>query len=247
MQIPRKIHMIWIGEENLPLPGCIDSWKNNHPQWQFKLWTDADLEPAAWINQSAIEAFIKAKAWAAIADVMRYEILYREGGVYADADSRSLRPLDPWLLENEMFACWVNTMERGRKLVNNAFLGSVPGNPFLRYVIDEIARKHDLFARWSWSRLRYVRMGAWRSVGPWHLTRCMYDYRGTGYHNLTVLPSHMFSPVHFRGDTYTGNGTVYAEHGWGSTRGLYKKRDLQSAGQVEQDLHVPLEASLEAA
>jgi hypothetical protein len=153
---------------------------------------------------------------------MRYEILYREGGVYVDADSYSIRPLDEWLLKAEMFACWENTLAQGRaRLVSNAFLGSVPGNPFLRYLIDTIGRRNDQFKRWSWSRMRFVRMGAWKSVGPYRLTKCIYGYQGKGYLDITILPSHMFCPNHYRGERYSGSGLVYADHQWASTTKRY--------------------------
>jgi hypothetical protein len=69
--------------------------------------------------------------------------------------------------------------------------------------------------------MRYVRMGAWRSVGPYHLTKCINNYRGAPYNGITILPSQMFSPKHFRGNSYTGNGIVYADHQWGTTKKLY--------------------------
>jgi mannosyltransferase OCH1-like enzyme len=220
MQIPRKLHLIWVGTDNPQPKACIRSWRLNHPGWEFKLWTDEDLHLGDWINKEHLDTFARARKWPAVADLMRYEILYREGGVYVDADSFSLRPLDNWLLENEMFAAWEDTLSRAR-LINNAFLGSVPHNPFLAFVIEEIKKKKELFKRWSWSRMRYVRMGAWRSVGPYHLTKCINNYRGAPYNGITILPSQMFSPKHFRGNSYTGNGIVYADHQWGTTKKLY--------------------------
>jgi hypothetical protein len=121
-----------------------------------------------------------------------------------------------------MFACWVDTFAK-RKLVNNAFMGTVAGNPFLAHVIEQAARRRDVLRRWSWSRLQFVKMGAWRSVGPYHLTACIKSYRGSGYANITILPSHIFSPVHFRGRVYAGNGVVYANHGWATTLNRYEK------------------------
>lgn len=155
---------------------CTESWRRKHPSWAYRIWTNRDLENVAWVNAEHMRTFVKARKWAAVADLMRYEILYREGGVYVDADARCLRPLDDWLLENEMFACWDYTLAK-RKLVNNAFMGSVPRNPFLAYVIEEARRKSDVLRRWSWSRMRFVKMGAWRSVGPYHLTDCINRYQ----------------------------------------------------------------------
>ncbi|SRR5579883_1349602 len=96
--IPKKLHLIWIGDRYRRPDDCIVSWRDNHPGWQFKLWTDQDLLKTTWLTEPQIDAFRHARQWSAIADLMRYEILYREGGVYVDADSYSLRPLDDWLL-----------------------------------------------------------------------------------------------------------------------------------------------------
>ncbi len=238
--IPKKLHLIWVGDDNRRPGQCIQSWRDNHPDWQFKLWSDKDLAETAWINEKPLRAFVEARQWSAVADLMRYEILYREGGVYADADLFSMRPLDDWLLENEMFACWENTLAVGRaRLVSNAFLGSVPDNPFLRYLIDTIGKRRDLFRRWSWSRMRFVKMGAWKSVGPYRLTRCIDDYEGRGYHNISILPSHMFCPNHYRGQLYTGNGLVYAKHEWASTRKVYNELSGGQTGRQTAETPPP--------
>src|SRR5271166_5830996 len=186
MQIPKKLHLIWVGDDKKRPTACIESWKRNHPDWNFRLWENRELHSENWINKAHINTLMQDKKWPGVADLMRYEILCKEGGVYADADSYSVRPLDDWLLENEMFACWEDTLSRAR-LVNNAFLGSIPGNPFLRFVIDRINRKKQLYIRWSWSRMRFVTMGVWRSVGPYHLTECVHAYNRTGYNNISIL------------------------------------------------------------
>jgi mannosyltransferase OCH1-like enzyme len=218
MTIPRKLHFIWVGDEFRLPADCIRSWRDRHPGWCVRVWGNDDLEARTWVNQRHIGTFLKLRKWAAVADLMRYEILYEEGGVYADADSTCLRPLDDWLLMSEMFACWTNEFE-GKPLVSNGFLGSVPRNPFLKFVIDKAAAKRDVLKRWSWSRMRVVPMGAWRSVGPHHLTQCI---READYDRITILPSHMFLPRHYRGRTYQGGGVVYADHFWGTTTKSYQ-------------------------
>jgi mannosyltransferase OCH1-like enzyme len=220
--IPKKLHLIWVGDAHERPARCIESWQQNHPNWDFKLWTDKELYEVDWINAAHMHAFAQAKCWSAVADLMRYEVLYREGGVYVDADSFSLRPLDGWLLQSEMFACWESTLGTGRtRLVSNAFLGSEPNNPFLRYLIGTIGKQRDLSKRWSWTRMRFVRIGAWKSVGPYRLTKCIYGYEGKGYRGISILPSHMFCPNHYRGRLHAGNGLFYADHLWAGTTRRY--------------------------
>jgi mannosyltransferase OCH1-like enzyme len=232
--IPKKLHIIWVGNAHRRPDQCIDSWRTNHTDWQFKLWTCRELAETRWMNDAHIRSFVNSKDWCAVADLMRYEILYREGGVYVDADSFSIRPLDNWLLESEMFACWENTLATGRaRLVSNAFLGSTPGNPFLRYLIDTIGKRTEMYKRWSWSRLRHVRMGAWKSVGPYRLTKCIFDYEGKGYQDISILPSHMFCPNHYHGKLFSGKGLVYADHQWASTRKVYHELSRSTDPRIE--------------
>jgi hypothetical protein len=239
VNIPKKLHIIWVGNAHQRPDQCIESWRANHPDWQFKLWTDRDLIETHWMNDAHMRSFVNSKHWSAVADLMRYEILYREGGVYVDADSFSIRPLDDWLLQSEMFACWENTLATGRaRLVSNAFLGSMPQNPFLRYLIDTIGKRTEIYKRWSWSRLRYVRMGAWKSVGPYRLTRCIFDYEGMGYHGISILPSHMFCPNHYRGKLFSGKGLVYADHQWASTRNIY--HELSRGKEPQTEARIPI-------
>src|ERR1700751_3928150 len=99
MQIPKKLHLIWVGNDNAKPEACIQSWRRNHPDWEFKLWSDDDLREGDWINKAHLATFANTRKWPAVADLMRYEILYRHGGVYADADSFSVRPLDTGFLK----------------------------------------------------------------------------------------------------------------------------------------------------
>jgi len=43
--IPRVFHHIWVGPDALPLEFEANraSWQTHHPEWEFRLWTDANL------------------------------------------------------------------------------------------------------------------------------------------------------------------------------------------------------------
>jgi len=138
--------------------------------------------------------------------MMRWEILFDEGGVLVDADSFCVQRLPDWLLECEAFACWENELIRPG-LVAAGYFGTVPRNAFVAYLIDEIRKKPTV-----------VDKMAWETVGPLHLTKM---WRQSAYGNLTILPSHFFIPRHFTGTEYTGAGPIYAMQGWGSTLRCY--------------------------
>lgn len=205
--IPRTLHFIWVGDESKRPSRCIQSWIDLHPGWKIRIWGNQDLAGRTWFNRAHMEA-MAAREWNGVADMMRWEILFDEGGVLVDADSVCLKALPDWILECEAFACWENELIRPG-LIAAGYFGTVPRNPFLAQIIDAIQRKPTVVDRMAWA-----------SVGPLHLTEV---WKEAGYGNLTILPSHFFIPRHFTGVEYTGPGPVYAQQEWGSTLRSYDK------------------------
>ena len=211
MPIPKTIHIIWIGDESRRPDRWIETWRSKHPSYQIKVWGNAEFDQTEWRTQSQIDFFLERADYPAIADLMRYEILFNEGGVYVDADSECIRPLDDALLDHKMFACWMSVKDEG-KLISNGFLGAEKANPLLGYLIERILKIKYLDRRWSWSKFRWRRAGAWRVIGPHLLTRC---WRQLPYPDLHVLPYYTFLPEHYDGHRYEGDGIVYCQHHWG--------------------------------
>jgi hypothetical protein len=59
-----------------------------------------------------------------------------------------------------------------------------------------------------------------RAARAWEITgTCLFTLVARDYPELRVYPSWTFAPEHFDGTKYTGNGTVYGRHYWGSTLG----------------------------
>lgn len=117
--IPKMIHIIWIGPKPFPYQENYDSWVNLNPEFKVKLWTDMNIPTLH--NK---KAFGYMKSYAAKADILRLELLYRYGGIYADADSRCLRSIYPLI---SGLRCFGMTGNRGN--VANGFLGSVKKHP----------------------------------------------------------------------------------------------------------------------
>jgi mannosyltransferase OCH1-like enzyme len=138
-----------------------------------------------------------------VADIMRYEILYNEGGITLDADSVCLKPLEDWLLAPETFVCWEQELIRPN-LIACGTMGSVPKNKFFRECILGLNKKETV-----------INERAWISVGPTHLTN---TFRETQY-PLTIYPSYFFIKTHYAGIKYEGTGHCFADQFWGSTLG----------------------------
>lgn len=204
-RIPRIIHVIWVGDESRRPDNCISTWKQHNPDWTVKIWGNAELGSRGWINAQHMRTMSKREL-NGVADMMRWEILYEEGGFLVDADSVCTRPLDDWLLEQEAFACWENELVRPG-LIAAGYVATVPENPFIGQIIQDIQALPTI-----------THAMAWQTVGPQRITDAYFKYR---YSNLTILPSQFFIPQHFSGIEYTGGGTVYATQEWGSTRRSY--------------------------
>ncbi|HUD28616.1 MAG TPA: glycosyltransferase [Novosphingobium sp.] len=205
--IPKTFHFIWVGDESRRPDNCIQTWRAAHPQWDFHLWGNAELDARGWIN-AAHMAEMREREWNGVADMMRWEILHEHGGVVFDADSICVAPLDDWLLDCEAFACWESEIARPG-LIAAGYFGCRPGNAFVRQIVDDIAAASTV-----------VDAMAWQTVGPQRLTDA---YRAHRYTPLRIYPSHYFIPRHFTGITYEGADKVYAHQLWGSTLRSYEK------------------------
>ena len=101
MSIPKIIHQMWLGDDEPPQL-WLDTLRNQNPGWEHRLWTDDNLPELQ--NRAEFDATIDLTQRS---DLLRYEILFRHGGVYVDADCICLQPLDD-LLVGDFFAGYDN-------------------------------------------------------------------------------------------------------------------------------------------
>ena len=102
--IPKKIHYCWFGGNPLPESAkkCIASWRKFFPDCEIVEWNEENYDVNAMVYTA--EAY-KAKKYAFVSDVARFEILYREGGVYFDTDVEVIRPFDDILERGAFMGC----------------------------------------------------------------------------------------------------------------------------------------------
>jgi mannosyltransferase OCH1-like enzyme len=201
--IPKKLHFVWVGDESKRPDNCINTWRKHHPDWEIKVWGNKEYE-GEWVNKPHMEQMWQREL-NGVADMMRYEILYNEGGITLDADSICIKPLPDWLLEPSEFACWENEICR-TGLVAAGYLGSISQSVFFGQIISDIQASQTVCDKM-----------AWETVGPMRVTETFYTLK----YPLTIYPSHYFIPQHFSGQKYDGTGQVFAKQFWGSTRRIY--------------------------
>lgn len=165
--IPKMIHIIWIGPKPFPYQENYDSWVNLNPEFKVKLWTDMNIPTLH--NK---KAFGYMKSYAAKADILRLELLYRYGGIYADADSRCLRSIYPLI---SGLRCFGMTGNRGN--VANGFLGSV--------------KKHPAFEKLVYGLEGHIKKLAGKKQKKWSI----YSVAGTRYITRVLRADNTFVQI----------------------------------------------------
>ncbi len=95
--IPQIIHYCWFGrgvKSDLMLK-CMDSWKKYCPEYQIIEWNEDNYDTAS--APLFVRHALKKKAWAFATDYIRYDVVYRHGGIYLDTDVELVGSLDPFL------------------------------------------------------------------------------------------------------------------------------------------------------
>jgi hypothetical protein len=136
--IPRIIHQIWLGPKPLPddFAGYVKTWKRHHPAWEHRLWTEDDIAGETFTRAEVTE---RIRHPAERADILRFELLHRYGGVYVDTDFECRRALDGPLGDADFVTAWLKQSESGKETrVNNAFMASAPGHPLLQRALNEL-------------------------------------------------------------------------------------------------------------
>jgi len=219
-KIPFKIHQTWKTAE-VPdrLKPFQKTWIDNHPTWEYKLWTDEDL----------LEFIEKEYPWFAPfyktyphqiqrVDAARYFILYHYGGVYADLDMQNMTPIDPLVeqIGGVVVGQEGQVHHDGTQRIGNAILFSSRRHPFWLRVFQSLLESH---AKSDPQKIGSV----FTTTGPSFLHEVYLKYP----QGVTVMPTSAFYPMPWRGPgeaielalrrTYPKSWTVHHwEGGWRS-------------------------------
>jgi mannosyltransferase OCH1-like enzyme len=212
--IPPIFHRIWLGG---PMPAMYveygQSWQALHPSWEMRLWTESNLPPL--VNQGLFEA---SDLLAQKADIVRYEILSRYGGVYLDCDFECLKCIEPLLDGLEAFAA-----KESEDLVGNSILGATAGHRFFEHIVDSLGASVSEFGL----------ANVIESTGPDFLTRQLAAAASLWDEKCVVLPAEYFYPYHwsqwFR--QYENFDRAYGAHHWSGWNG-WNKRSRPLANRI---------------
>ncbi|MEU6651938.1 glycosyltransferase [Streptomyces sp. NPDC046900] len=242
-QIPTLIHQTWKDTDVPPKwRKWADSWRLHHPDWGYRLWTDADnraflQEHYPWflpVYDGYPEAIMRA-------DAIRYFLLDHFGGLYVDLDFECLSPVDGILdgqelvlgCEPEVHTRLLLARRRGfGRIVGNAFIASRPGHPFWAHVHRQLVGAHKL-------------PDPLDVTGPFFLTRAIDSTPEAD--SITVLGPEVLYPkvspytTELFGPQKADYERAYAVHHWSGSW----VRDVPAAPRTSTGKRVPFWASQE--
>ncbi len=209
-RIPKLIHVMWLGgklpDEFEPY---VNSWRKHHPNWTVLFWTDntanyergselfttfdglekrlqstrggetfvVDATNMKFDNREFYDAAIN---YGEKSDILKWEIVYRFGGVYVDTDFECLQSLDQY---NHTFDLYTGMQPLDTNMVQlgAALYGAIPNHPVLKACVEMI--KHN-------QAIKQIVV----KTGPIHFTKVFAYFAGkTGLRDV-ALPAGYFYP-----------------------------------------------------
>ena len=189
--IPKIIHQTY-HSKHLPGPfqDAVDTAIRLNPNWEHRLYDDADIVNfiAQHYDERVMRCYtmINPKYGAARADLFRYLLLHKIGGIYIDIKAVCLKSFDDVLRSDDRFvlAQWQNTADGEHsgwgtwpELTDVAggeyqqwHIIAAPGHPFLKAVIDRVLTNIETYRPW---RDGVRRHGVVRLTGPIAYTRAI--------------------------------------------------------------------------
>jgi len=167
--IPRIIHQTH-ADARSTLPFILEEnvvrIKALNPGWEHRLYDDDDIVEfiGSTYGSRVLDYYqrLNVKYGAARADLFRYLLLYRHGGVYLDIKASLEKPLDNVLLSDDVYLLsrWRNRKGEefegwgihnslrhlGRQEFQQWHIIAAPGHPFLRAVIERVLGNIDSYS-----------------------------------------------------------------------------------------------------
>lgn len=180
MPIPRIIHQTWKTKE---IPAEWLEYQNKvkslHPGWEYRLWADEDNDE--FVKKEFPQFYPVYKAFPKNimrADVIRYLIMYKIGGLYLDLDYEMLKPFQYADKELVLPVSRDISSRYKKRLLGNCFFASAPGHVFWKHVIDDLQNKPPHVD--NYLEVLYT-------TGPEFLSRVFYE----GSYDDAILPERL--------------------------------------------------------
>jgi hypothetical protein len=140
LQIPRQIHQTWATTELPPMfLSLARQVRALHPEWEYRLWTDADIRQFVLSNfRHFSDAFFALPLKIMRIDMFRYMLMFIHGGVYLDLDYELFKPIDAFIADCDLLLPAEDDDVNAPNHLAQQLLASVPGHTFWSDVIRSV-------------------------------------------------------------------------------------------------------------
>ena len=191
--IPQIIHQIWIGPKKKPVR-YMKTWYNDYinmfPHFKYVFWDDKKIRNLLRKKKKLLDLYDMESTYYGKADIARYFILYKYGGIYIDADSVWINNSnldDLTNISTGFFIC----REPNTDLLANGVFGASKKHLYLKAIISYLVKLHP----------KYINIRSknqpWKVTGP-KLTTKIYKNKIC---NITIYPDYYFYPISWHGIT----------------------------------------------
>lgn len=197
-----------------------DSWIMQNPNWYYMCWNLENCNKLVrTFYPEHLNMYNKYIYPIQKCDTVRYLILHRYGGVYADMDYYCNKPLDEvfQIYKNDIyFVETPNRINSNQIHISNSLMYSKPNHPFWRFLFIDLERNKK--APYYYSRHVAIMF----TTGPGILNRVFNKYKFR--YSLGFLPYKKFHPCGLTDDIVSlkNNKNIYAMH---IGKGSWEKND----------------------
>jgi inositol phosphorylceramide mannosyltransferase catalytic subunit len=139
MAIPKIIHQTF-KTNKLPFitRWHINNFRKKNPEYAYEFYDDERIESffSAEFDAAVFNCYKKLNIGAAKADMFRYALLYKKGGIYLDIDSNLNDKLDRFILPTD--EAIITREGHSVPLYAQWALIYAPGHPFLKRTIEKV-------------------------------------------------------------------------------------------------------------
>jgi mannosyltransferase OCH1-like enzyme len=229
--IPRILHQTFYERTLAPqLQANVDALRAANPGWEYRFYDDDDILRFIRENfpPAVLERFLRidVRYGAARADLFRYLLMYKVGGVYLDIKSGAKHAFDSVLQPDDRFVLsywnasnaasgWGQHYELrdiAAGELQQWHIVCAPGHPFMKAVIDTVLANIDTYVP---SLHGVGKNGVLRATGPIAYTRAI--------HRILALHPHR---------------VVDSEHDLGLTYNIYRNQSHETAFKSHYSVQV---------
>ena len=236
--IPKKIHYCWFGRGAMPelANKCIESWHEQMPDYEYKLWTedDFDISSVPYVKEA-----YEAKKYAFVSDYVRLWALYNEGGIYFDVDFYAYKSFDD-LLDLNAFAGFEGSKHHPLMM---GVVASRANGEWIKEQLDSYTNRHFIHEKGTLDMTTNVKF----ITANMAKNGFVQNGQEQDYKDLHVFPVDYFCPRQTTGEYLRTNNT-YCEHlglnSWSENSNGFKSMFLKLVGQKNATRLIKLKRKL---